>query len=43
MLQAYQGKMFKLPVAGDIAEKNSKPSADTKPDTTNKPDETPKP
>ena len=43
MLQAYQGKMFKLPVAGDIAEKNSKPSADSKPDTTNKPDATPKP
>jgi uncharacterized membrane protein len=42
MLQAYQGKMFKLPVAGDIAEKNSKPSADSKPDTTNKTDTTPK-
>jgi uncharacterized membrane protein len=43
MLQAYQEKMFKLPVAGDIAEKNSKPSADSKPDTTNKTDTTPKP
>jgi len=37
MMKAYQGQMFKLPVAGDIAEKNSKPSADSKPDTTNKP------
>ena len=43
MLQAYQGKMYKLPIAGDIAEKNSKPSADSKPDTTNKTDTTPKP
>jgi len=25
MMRAYQGKMFKLPVAGDIAEKQSKP------------------
>ena len=37
MMKAYQGQMFKLPVAGDIAEKNSKPSADNKPDTTPKP------
>ena len=43
MLQAYQGKMFKLPVAGDIAEKNSKPTAENKPDATNKTDTTPKP
>ena len=43
MLQAYQGKMFKLPVAGDIAEKYSKPSVENKPDTANKPDATPKP
>ena len=36
MVKAYQGQMFKLPIAGDIAEKNSKPSVDNKPDTTNK-------
>ena len=27
MLKAYQGQMYKLPVIGDIAEKNSKPQA----------------
>jgi uncharacterized membrane protein len=27
MYRAYQGQMWKLPIAGDIAEKNSKPSA----------------
>jgi uncharacterized membrane protein len=27
MLKAYQGQKYKLPVAGDIAEKNSKPAA----------------
>ena len=27
MVKAYQGQMFKLPVIGDIAEKNSKPAA----------------
>ena len=32
MVKAYQGQMFKLPVAGDIAEKNSKPSSDNKPE-----------
>ena len=37
MVKAYQGQMFKLPIAGDIAEKNSKPSVDNKPDTTPKP------
>ena len=37
MMKAYQGQMYKLPVAGDIADKNSKPSADNKPDTTPKP------
>ena len=37
MMKAYQGQMYKLPVIGDIAEKNSKPSADNKPDTTAKP------
>ena len=26
MYQAYQGKMFKLPIAGDIAERQSKPT-----------------
>lgn len=43
MVKAYQGQMYKLPVAGDIAEKNSKPLAPNKPDSTNKPDATPKP
>jgi uncharacterized membrane protein len=49
MVKAYQGQMYKLPVAGDIAGKSSNPSADHKPDetnktdTTNKTDETPKP
>jgi uncharacterized membrane protein len=43
MVKAYQGQMYKLPVAGDIAEKNSKPAADNKPNTDNKPDTTPKP
>jgi uncharacterized membrane protein len=37
MMKAYQGQMYKLPIAGDIAEKNSKPSADNKPDTDAKP------
>ena len=37
MMKAYQGQMYKLPVAGDIADKNSKPSVDNKPDTTAKP------
>ena len=37
MMKAYQGQMYKLPIAGDIAEKNSKPSADNKPDTAAKP------
>ena len=37
MMKAYQGQMYKLPVAGDIADKNSKPSLDNKPDTTAKP------
>jgi uncharacterized membrane protein len=32
MVQAYQGKMYKLPVAGDIAERNSKPASDNKPE-----------
>ena len=27
MLKAYKGEQYKLPVAGDIAEKNSKPQA----------------
>ena len=43
MVKAYKGQMYKLPVAGDIAEKNSKPAADNKPNTDNKPDTTPKP
>ena len=48
MVKAYQGQMYKLPIAGDIAEKNSKPMTsnkpmtDTKTDTTNKTDENPK-
>jgi uncharacterized membrane protein len=43
MLKAYQGQMYKLPVAGDIAAKSSNPSAEKKPDETNKTDTTPKP
>ena len=43
MVKAYQGQLYKLPVAGDIAAKNNKPSTDNKPDTNNKPDATPKP
>ena len=27
MIKAYQGQKFKLPIAGDIAERNSKPQA----------------
>ena len=42
MVKAYQGQMYKIPVAGDIAAKSSNPSPEKKPDTTNKPDETPK-
>jgi len=43
MVKAYQGQMYKLPVAGDIAAKSSNPSAEKKPDETNKTDTTPKP
>lgn len=32
MVQSYQGKMYKLPRAGDIAERNSKPESDNKPE-----------
>jgi len=32
MVQAYGGKMYKLPIAGDIAEGNSKPPSDNKPE-----------
>jgi uncharacterized membrane protein len=32
MVQAYGGKMYKLPIAGDIAEGNSKPASDNKPE-----------
>jgi uncharacterized membrane protein len=32
MVKAYQGQMYKLPVAGDIAERNSKPMTDNKPE-----------
>ena len=32
MVKAYSGQMYKLPVAGDIAEKNSKPMTDNKPE-----------
>ena len=32
MVKAYRGQMYKLPVAGDIAEKNSKPMTDNKPE-----------
>ena len=31
MVKAYNGQMYKLPVVGDIAERNSKPMADNKP------------
>jgi uncharacterized membrane protein len=41
MLKAYQGQMYKLPVAGDIAEKNSNPATAAKPpETAAKPPET---
>jgi uncharacterized membrane protein len=30
MVKAYNGQMYKMPVAGDIAERNSKPMADNK-------------
>jgi uncharacterized membrane protein len=44
MVKAYQGQMYKLPVAGDIAEKNSKPATVNKPpETTNKPEAGSKP
>ena len=32
MVKAYQGQMYKLPVAGNIAERNSKPMTDNKPE-----------
>jgi uncharacterized membrane protein len=32
MVKAYQGKMYKLPAAGNIAEKYSKPSTDNQPE-----------
>jgi uncharacterized membrane protein len=32
MVKAYRGQMHKLPVAGDIAERNSKPMTDNKPE-----------
>ena len=32
MVKAYSGQMYKLPIAGDIAEKNSKPMTDDKPE-----------
>jgi uncharacterized membrane protein len=38
MMKAYQGTMYKLPIAGDLAEKYSKPMVDNKP-TDNKPEE----
>jgi len=44
MVKAYQGQMYKLPVAGDIAEKNSKPATTNKPpETDNKPEAGSKP
>jgi uncharacterized membrane protein len=44
MVKAYQGQMYKLPVAGDIAEKNSKPATANKPpETDNKPEASNKP
>jgi uncharacterized membrane protein len=49
MMKAYQGQMYKLPIAGDIADKNSNPVATTNqsgtaskpPETAAKPPETP--
>jgi uncharacterized membrane protein len=32
MVKAYQGQIYKLPVAGDIAERNSKPMTGSKPE-----------
>jgi uncharacterized membrane protein len=32
MVKAYNGQIYKLPVAGGIAEKNSKPTMDSKPE-----------
>jgi uncharacterized membrane protein len=32
MVKAYSGQMYKLPIAGDIAEKNSKPMTGNKPE-----------
>jgi uncharacterized membrane protein len=44
MVKAYQGQMYKLPIAGDIAEKNSKPqTANKPPETDNKPEASNKP
>jgi uncharacterized membrane protein len=40
MVKAYNGQMYKLPVAGDIAERNSKPMADNKPTSDSKPADT---
>jgi uncharacterized membrane protein len=39
MMKAYQGTMYKLPIAGDLAEKYSKPMVDNKP-ADNKPTDT---
>lgn len=32
MMKAYQGTMYKLPIAGDLAEKYSKPMVENKPE-----------
>jgi uncharacterized membrane protein len=40
MVKAYNGQMYKLPVAGDIAERNSKPMTDNKPMSDSKPADT---
>ncbi len=32
MVKAYQGQMYKLPIAGDIAAKNNKSESDNKPE-----------
>jgi uncharacterized membrane protein len=40
MVKAYNGQMYKLPVAGDIAERNSKPMTENKPMSNNKPADT---
>jgi uncharacterized membrane protein len=39
MMKAYQGTMYKLPVAGDLADQYSKPMTESKPMAETKPEE----